>query len=211
MYFHRLGLHDLGASGGRAEPLLAMASRSSSSSTSCPRLPSAEKRASLKVGRGLGLVGDDLNHWSSGRFHRLDPGPGLALSSAGVSWSGLLAIDRASDLSRPAGHERPAGVAVYGKEAQTRTPPPRKAPSWSRSSRMKPSGRPRLSHRQPDQAPPHFNEATLLSGDGRRGQARRGRRTPRGHARKGLGTPATRAQVIEGLIYENTSCVRAAT
>src|SRR4029450_12978688 len=51
--------------------------------------------------------------------------------------------------------------------------------------------------------PPHYNEATLLSSMEGAGKLVEDEELRDAMSERGLGTPATRAQIIEGLIHDN--------
>jgi DNA topoisomerase-3 len=98
----------------------------------------------------------------------------------------------------------PGWLAVYGKEAQAddavgearRQDARRGQVGRNRQDR---EGRGRAEH-DPAAGAPQRSHAAV--GDGRGREAHRRRRSSRSDAREGLGTPATRAQIIEGLISE---------
>jgi len=90
-------------------------------------------------------------------------------------------------------------LAVYGKEAQAEDETPSLAPVdknervWANDVEVKPSQ---------TKPPPRFNEATLLSAMEGAGKLVEDEELREAMAARGLGTPATRAATIEGLIYE---------
>ncbi len=92
-------------------------------------------------------------------------------------------------------------MAVYGKEAQTDSAqaPPTLAP-------VKPDEEVRTTKvevlAEQTKAPPRFTEATLLSAMEGAGKLVDDEELREAMREKGLGTPATRAQTIEGLLYE---------
>ena len=92
----------------------------------------------------------------------------------------------------------PGWLAVYGKEAQAD-----EGNAARRSSRARRS-RPRRSRSSPNQTrpPARFTEATLLSAMEGAGKLIDDEELREAMREKGLGTPATRAQIIEGLITE---------
>ncbi len=92
-------------------------------------------------------------------------------------------------------------MAVYGKEVQTDSAqaPPTLAP-------VKPDEQVRTTKvevlAEQTKAPPRFTEATLLSAMEGAGKLVEDEELREAMREKGLGTPATRAQTIEGLLYE---------
>ena len=93
---------------------------------------------------------------------------------------------------------KPGWLAVYGKEAQT-DDAPTLAPVQPNETVETTEVEVKANQTKP---PPRFTEATLLSRDGRRGQAGRGRGTARGHEREGPGHAGHPRRIIEGLIHE---------
>jgi DNA topoisomerase-3 len=89
-------------------------------------------------------------------------------------------------------------LAVYGKEAQTEDTPtlvpvqPNESVNTKQVEVIKSQTKP----------PPRFNEATLLSAMEGAGKLVEDEELREAMQEKGLGTPATRAQIIEGLIFE---------
>jgi len=90
-------------------------------------------------------------------------------------------------------------LAVYGKEAQAEDETPSLVPVtkdervWANDVAVKPNQ---------TKPPPRFNEATLLSAMEGAGKLVEDEELREAMAARGLGTPATRAATIEGLIYE---------
>src|SRR5882724_5297620 len=90
------------------------------------------------------------------------------------------------------------GLAVYGKEAQTDDKPtlvpvePNEAVDTTKLEVIAEQTKP----------PPRFSEATLLTAMEGAGKLIEDEELREAMSEKGLGTPATRAQIIEGLIYE---------
>ena len=90
-------------------------------------------------------------------------------------------------------------LAVYGKEAQAEDETPSLVPVarnervWANDVEVKPNQ---------TKPPPRFNEATLLSAMEGAGKLVEDEELREAMAARGLGTPATRAATIEGLIYE---------
>ena len=90
-------------------------------------------------------------------------------------------------------------LAVYGKEAQSDDETPQLAPVeknervWANDVLVKPNQ---------TKPPPRFNEATLLSAMEGAGKLVEDEELREAMAARGLGTPATRAATIEGLINE---------
>ncbi len=99
----------------------------------------------------------------------------------------------------------PGWLAVYGKEAQSDEEPmlakvrPQEKVA---TEEVRAAG-------QPDQAAGALNEATLLSAMEGAGKLIEDEELREAMREKGLGTPATRAQIIEGLIRRSTSTARA--
>ena len=93
----------------------------------------------------------------------------------------------------------PGWLAVYGKEAQARRRR-RCTPVKPRARRS----RPRRSRSSPTttRPPARLNEATLLSAMEGAGKLIDDEELREAMREKGLGTPATRAQIIEGLLAE---------
>jgi DNA topoisomerase-3 len=92
----------------------------------------------------------------------------------------------------------PGWLAVYGRDAQAKI-----NPRSSRCNRMSRSTRSRsTSRRTRPKPPPRFTEATLLSAMEGAGKLVEDEDLREAMSEKGLGTPATRASIIEGLIYE---------
>jgi DNA topoisomerase-3 len=92
----------------------------------------------------------------------------------------------------------PGWLAVYGKEAQTDDTPtlvPVQANETVKTINIEVQ-----SHQT--KPPPRFTEATLLSAMEGAGKLVEDEELREAMREKGLGTPATRAQIIEGLIYE---------
>ena len=92
----------------------------------------------------------------------------------------------------------PGWLAVYGKEAQT-DDTPTLVPVQNGETVQTNLVEVIASQTKP---PPRFTEATLLSAMEGAGKLVEDEELREAMAEKGLGTPATRAQVIEGLIYE---------
>jgi DNA topoisomerase-3 len=93
----------------------------------------------------------------------------------------------------------PGWLAVYGKEAQDQDSAPNLAP-------VQPDETVRTSNVEVKQnttkPPPRYTEATLLSAMESAGKLVEDDELREAMREKGLGTPATRAAIIEGLIYE---------
>ena len=96
---------------------------------------------------------------------------------------------------------KPGWLAVYGKEAQTRMTTPTLAPVDARRAGAH-QGRRGEAERQ-TKPPPRYTEATLLCAMEGAGKLVDDDELREAMAEKGLGTPATRAAIIEGLIYES--------
>jgi len=92
----------------------------------------------------------------------------------------------------------PGWLAVYGKEAQT-DDTPMLAPVRPNETVQTKKVEVIASQTKP---PPRFTEATLLSAMEGAGKLIEDEELREAMQEKGLGTPATRAQIIEGLIYE---------
>src|ERR1041385_6901850 len=92
----------------------------------------------------------------------------------------------------------PGWMAVYGKEAQT-DEAPTLAPVQPNESVKTINIEVQAHQTKP---PPRFTEATLLSAMESAGKLVEDEELREAMREKGLGTPATRAQIIEGLIYE---------
>jgi DNA topoisomerase-3 len=92
----------------------------------------------------------------------------------------------------------PGWLAVYGKEAQT-DDTPTLAPIQPNETVQTTSIEVKALQTKP---PPRFTEATLLSAMESAGKLVEDEELREAMREKGLGTPATRAQIIEGLIYE---------
>jgi len=94
----------------------------------------------------------------------------------------------------------PGWLTVYGKEAQGEDDNPNLAP-------VKPNETVKTSGVEVKQnvtkPPPRYSEATLLSAMEGAGKLVDDEELRAAMSEKGLGTPATRAAIIEGLIYEN--------
>jgi DNA topoisomerase-3 len=93
----------------------------------------------------------------------------------------------------------PGWLAVYGKEAQEEDENPNlptlqpKERVWANDIEVKAKA---------TQPPPRFNEATLLSAMEGAGKLVEDEELREAMSERGLGTPATRAAIIEGLIFE---------
>ena len=92
----------------------------------------------------------------------------------------------------------PGWLAVYGKEAQT-DDTPTLAPVQPNETVQTTNVEVIATQTKP---PPRFTEATLLSAMEGAGKLVEDEELREAMREKGLGTPATRAQIIEGLIYE---------
>jgi DNA topoisomerase III len=92
----------------------------------------------------------------------------------------------------------PGWLAVYGKEAQT-DDTPTLAPVQPNETVRTITIEVQANQTKP---PPRFTEATLLSAMEGAGKLVEDEELREAMREKGLGTPATRAQIIEGLIYE---------
>ena len=166
------------------------------------------EQAHLRQQQGLGPLRDhpdaaDAQAPERGRAEALRPG-GAALPRGVLSAAEYLQttrITRVEGISlqdrRQGAGERRAGwrsTARAGARTSENLPPiaPRRE---GRGARDRRAG-------QPDQAAAALHRGDAALGDGRRRQAGRGRRAARGDGAKGLGTPATRAAIIEGLIRE---------
>ena len=92
----------------------------------------------------------------------------------------------------------PGWMAIYGKEAQTDD-----TPSLVRVEPNEQVETLKIEvNANQTKPPPRFNEATLLSAMEGAGKLVDDEELREAMSEKGLGTPATRAQIIEGLIYE---------
>ena len=94
----------------------------------------------------------------------------------------------------------PGWLAVYGKEAQGEDENPNLAPVKPNETVNTSAVEVKLSATKP---PPRYSEATLLSAMEGAGKLVDDDELREAMSEKGLGTPATRAAIIEGLIYEN--------
>ena len=95
----------------------------------------------------------------------------------------------------------PGWLTVYGKEAQSRR---RNAESRAGEAEREPSRpAPSRSKQNVTKPPARYSEATLLSAMEGAGKLVDDDELREAMSEKGLGTPATRAAIIEGLIYEN--------
>ncbi len=92
----------------------------------------------------------------------------------------------------------PGWMAVYGKEADSEETPTL-APVQANESVKTNAVEIKATQTKP---PPRFSEATLLSAMESAGKLVEDEELREAMEDKGLGTPATRAQIIEGLIYE---------
>src|ERR1035438_3111120 len=92
----------------------------------------------------------------------------------------------------------PGWLAVYGKEAQT-DDTPTLAPVQANETVKTINIEVQANQTKP---PPRFTEATLLSAMEGAGKLVEDEELREAMREKGLGTPATRAQTIEGLIWE---------
>ncbi|HVM49076.1 MAG TPA: DNA topoisomerase III [Candidatus Acidoferrum sp.] len=92
----------------------------------------------------------------------------------------------------------PGWLAVYGKEAQT-DDTPTLAPAQANETVKTINIEVQANQTKP---PPRFTEATLLTAMEGAGKLVEDEELREAMREKGLGTPATRAQIIEGLIYE---------
>ena len=93
----------------------------------------------------------------------------------------------------------PGWLAVYGKEAQTDDTPTPRAGEAERDGQDQ---RRRGEAERQTKPPPRYTEATLLSAMEGAGKLVEDDELREAMREKGLGTPATRAAIIEGLIYE---------
>lgn len=94
----------------------------------------------------------------------------------------------------------PGWLTVYGKEAQSEDDNPNLAPVKPGESVNTREVEVKQSATKP---PPRYSEATLLSAMEGAGKLVDDDELREAMSEKGLGTPATRASIIEGLIYEN--------
>jgi DNA topoisomerase-3 len=96
---------------------------------------------------------------------------------------------------------KPGWLAVYGREAQSENNEggANLVPVQQNESVQTPEVKVVANQTKP---PPRFNEATLLSAMEGAGKLVEDEELREAMAAKGLGTPATRAAIIEGLIYE---------
>src|SRR2546430_10092276 len=92
----------------------------------------------------------------------------------------------------------PGWMAVYGKEAQT-DEAPTLAPVQPNETVQTTNVEVQANQTKP---PPRFTEATLLSAMEGAGKLVEDEELREAMREKGLGTPATRASIIEGLLYE---------
>jgi DNA topoisomerase-3 len=92
----------------------------------------------------------------------------------------------------------PGWLAVYGKEAQT-DDTPTLVPVQANEQVLTREIEVKQSQTKP---PPRFNEATLLSAMEGAGKLVEDEELREAMSEKGLGTPATRASIIDGLVYE---------
>ena len=94
---------------------------------------------------------------------------------------------------------KPGWLAVYGKEAQTEDATPMLAPVKANEQVLTREVRVEATQTKP---PPRFSEATLLGAMEGAGKLVDDEELRAAMSEKGLGTPATRASIIEGLIRE---------
>ena len=128
-------------------------------------------------------------------------------SRAPNTWSRRASRGRWATASRPKARcwSSPGWLAIYGKEAADEEPTPRrhKGKAWCRSSPAKRCAPKTVEPKGLKTRPPaRYSEATLLGAMEGAGKLVEDDELREAMQEKGLGTPATRAAIIEGLINE---------
>ncbi len=122
-------------------------------------------------------------------------------------------FDVTTRLSTVAGHDfktegkvltSPGWLAVYGKTSVDESPDARALPALDPADGQPPRARTLSAtlHSETTKPPPRYTEATLLSAMEGAGRLVDDDELAEAMKERGLGTPATRAEIIEGLVYQ---------